>query len=84
MSFLPRFLVAIALMGIGVEMSAATLRRPIERVASMDPIRAAAVYDAASVTLVYEPLLDVDYYARPYKLRPGLCGMPKVSAFLNS
>ena len=80
MSFLPRFLVAIALMGIGVEMSAATLRRPIERVASMDPIRAAAVYDAACVTLVYEPLLDVDYYARPYKLRPGLCGMPKVSA----
>ncbi len=60
-------------------LSAATFRRPIERVASMDPIRAAAVYDASAVTLVYEPLLDIDYYARPYRLRPGLCEMPQVS-----
>ena len=60
--------------------TAATYRRPIERVASMDPLRAASVCDAATVTLVYEAPLDVDYYARPYRLRPGLCDMPTVSA----
>ena len=27
-----------------------------------------------------EAPLDVDYYARPYRLRPGLCDMPTVSA----
>ena len=46
----------------------------------MDPLRAAAVYDAATVTLVYEAPLDVDYYARPYRLRPGLCDLPSVSS----
>ena len=56
-----------------------TFRRTIERVASMDPLRAASVCDAAAMTLVYEPPLDVDYYARPYKLRPGLCSMPVIS-----
>ena len=60
--------------------SAVTYRRPIERVASMDPLRAASVCDAATVTLVYEAPLDVDYYARPYRLRPGLCEMPSVSS----
>ena len=58
----------------------AVFRRSIERVASLDPLRAAAVYDAATVTLVYEALLDVDYYARPYRLRAGLCNLPAVSA----
>ena len=66
-------------MCLGLTLTAATFRRPIERVASMDPIRAAAVYDAEAVTLVYEPLLDIDYYARPYRLRAGLCDLPEVS-----
>ncbi len=57
-----------------------TFRRSMERVASMDTLRAASVCDAAAMTLVYEAPLDVDYYARPYRLRPGLCEMPKVSA----
>ncbi len=55
-------------------------RRATERVVSMDPIRAGSVPDARAVQLVYEPLLDVDYYARPYKLVPGLCELPEVSA----
>ncbi len=58
----------------------ATFRRTIERVASMDPLRSASVCDAAAITLVYEAPLDVDYYARPYRLRPGLCSMPDISA----
>ena len=55
-------------------------RRATERVVSMDPLRAGSVADARAVQLVYEPLLDVDYYARPYRLVPGLCDLPEVSA----
>ena len=56
-----------------------TYRRPLERVASMDPIQASAVYDSRAVSLVYEPLLEVDYEARPYRLKAGVCGLPEVS-----
>ena len=45
----------------------------------MDPIRAADVLAAAAVALVYEPLLEVDYKARPYKLKECVCGLPEVS-----
>lgn len=55
-------------------------RRPLERVVSMDPLRASSAYDSRAVQLVYEPLLDVDYYARPYRLAPGLCDLPAVSS----
>jgi len=58
----------------------ATHRRPLERVASMDPIQASAVYDSRAVSLVYEPLLEVDYEARPYRLKAGACDLPRVSA----
>ena len=44
----------------------------------MDPIRAADVASAQAVTLVYEPILEVDYFARPYRLRPCVCEMPEV------
>ena len=57
-----------------------THRRPLERVASMDPIQASAVYDSRAVSLVYEPLLEVDYEARPYRLKAGVCDLPDVSA----
>ena len=53
-----------------------THRRPLERVASMDPIHASAVYDSRAVSLVYEPLLEVDYEARPYRLKAGVCDLP--------
>ena len=56
------------------------LRRPMERVASMDPLRAASVCDAQAVGLVYEPLLEVDYRARPYALKPCTCSLPETSA----
>ena len=54
-------------------------RRPLERVASMDPLRAASVCESRAVSLVYEPLLEVDYFARPYRLKGGLCDLPEVS-----
>ena len=55
-------------------------RRALERVASMDPLQAASVPDSKAIALVYEPLLEVDYKARPYRLKPCLCGLPEVSA----
>ena len=54
-------------------------RRALERVASMDPLQAASVPDSKAISLVYEPLLEVDYVARPYKLKPCLCDLPEVS-----
>ena len=58
---------------------AATFTRTLERVASMDPAMARSVYDSHAVQLVYEPPLEVDYEARPYKLVPGFCELPEVS-----
>ena len=58
---------------------AATFTRTLERVASMDPAMARSVYDSHAVQLVYEPPLEVDYEARPYKLIPGFCELPEVS-----
>ena len=58
---------------------AATFTRTMERVASMDPAMATAVYDSHAVQLVYESPLEVDYVARPYKLVPGFCELPEVS-----
>lgn len=46
----------------------------------MDPIRASDIYSAAAVALVYEPLLEVDYRARPYRLKGCVCEMPEVSS----
>ena len=59
---------------------AATFTRTLERVASMDPAMARSVYDSHAVQLVYEPPLEVDYEARPYKLIPCFCELPKVSS----
>ena len=58
---------------------AATFTRTLERVASMDPAQARSVYDAHAVQLVYEPLLEIDYTARPYRLAPCFCELPEVS-----
>ena len=59
---------------------AATFTRSMERVSSMDPAFAQSVYDSRAVQLVYETPLEVDYYARPYKLTAGACELPEVSA----
>ena len=58
---------------------AATFTRTMERVSSMDPAMARSVYDAHAVQLVYEPPLEIDYAARPYRLAPCFCELPKVS-----
>ena len=60
--------------------SDAVYRRVIERVASLDPVEAASVYAARCVALTYETLLEYDYDARPYRLKPCLAtAMPSVS-----
>lgn len=59
---------------------AATFTRAMERVASMDPHQAQTIYDSSAVQLVYETPLEVDYAARPYRLKPGICYLPEISA----
>ena len=76
------FLLLAALVASNGAVSAerTVFRRPFGRVASMDPIRAADVLAASAVGLVYEPLLEVDYAARPYRLKACVCELPDVSA----
>ncbi len=63
-----------------VNPSRAVYRRVIERVASLDPVEDASVYAARCVALTYETLLEYDYEARPYRLKPCLAtAMPSVS-----
>lgn len=58
---------------------AAAFVRPLERVASLDPIRAQAIYDSRAVMLYCETPLEYDYEARPYRLVPGVCELPEFS-----
>lgn len=59
---------------------AAVFTRAMERVDSLDPAQAQSVYDSKVAQLIYETPLNVDYVARPYRLSPGLCELPEVSA----
>lgn len=59
---------------------AATFTRAMERVNTVDPIKAQSAYDARAVMLLYETPLSVDYSARPYRLAPMACELPEVSA----
>lgn len=59
---------------------AAAFTRPLERVSTMDPALAQSIFDARAVRLAYETVLDVDPVARPYRLAPGACELPEVSA----
>ena len=59
---------------------AAVFSRPMERVTTMDPQMAQSIYDSHAIQLVYETPLTVDYLARPYRLAPGYCDLPKVDA----
>lgn len=53
-------------------------RRSMERVPSLDPALCSSLCSAHAVQLVYEPLLDIDYLARPYRLIPRLAAeMPR-------
>ncbi len=58
--------------------SGATLRRRLVGVKSMDPIHSEDVYNSRVVSLVYEPLLEVDYGTLPYRLKAGVCDLPEV------
>ena len=58
---------------------AAAFTRPMERVATLDPVFAQSVYDSRVVQLIYETPLNIDYYARPYRLTAGYCELPEVS-----
>lgn len=45
-----------------------------------DPNQVASMYDADLTSLVYEPLYEYDYLARPFRVVPALAeGMPEVS-----
>ena len=59
---------------------AATFTRTLERVTTMDPVMAQSAYDMRAIKLVHETVLSIDYAARPYKLVPGACELPEVSA----
>lgn len=61
-------------------LATAVFTRAMERVDSMDPVDAQTAYDSRAVLLVYETPLEIDYRARPYRLVPGLCELPEVSA----
>ena len=64
----------------GAQFGDAVLRRTIERVPSLDPVKAQSVGAARVVGLVYESLLEYDYAKRPYELRGCLAeGLPEVS-----
>ena len=57
---------------------AAVFSRPMERVSTMDPPMAQSIYDSHAIMLVFESPLSVDYRARPYRLAPGYCDLPKI------
>ncbi len=59
---------------------AATFTRSMERVSTMDPAQCRSLYDSHAIQLVYETPLEIDYRARPYRLIPGCCELPEVSA----
>ena len=54
--------------------------RPMERVSTIDPVMVQSMYDSRAAKLVYESVLAIDYEARPYRLVPGACELPEVSA----
>ncbi|MBQ6457223.1 MAG: hypothetical protein IJJ51_00290 [Kiritimatiellae bacterium] len=58
---------------------AAVFTRPLERVNSLDPVKAQAIYDSRAVCLYAQTPLEIDYAKRPYALAPGLCELPEVS-----
>lgn len=65
---------------LAVIVLAATFTRPMERVNSIDPLTAQSVYDSSVVQLLYRTPLEIDYRARPYRLVPGVCELPDISA----
>lgn len=59
---------------------AATFTRAITSVETVDPVQAQSTYDCHAVLLLYETPLEIDYTARPYRIKPGVCELPEISA----
>lgn len=59
---------------------AATFTRAITSIESLDPVKAQTTYDCHAVQLLYETPLEIDYSARPYRIKPGVCELPEISA----
>jgi len=78
--FLKKSILLLTAMGVMGSSLAATFTRPLERVHSVDPIRSAATNDSLIIHLLYESVLKIDYFARPYKLAPGVCELPEISS----
>jgi len=55
-----------------VSLSENVFTRSMSRIPSLDPAEAASSYAARGIQLAYEPLLQYDYTARPYRLIPCL------------
>ena len=56
-----------------------TYTRNTERLASLDPADASSTTAARAVQLAYEPLLEYDYVARPYRMIPCLAeALPEI------
>ena len=68
------------MVSLAVVLVASVFARQMERVASTDPVQCQSVCDSKVIQLIYETPLNIDYYARPYKLVPGACELPEVSA----
>jgi len=73
-------LIAALLIALGAGAGAqVTYTRSTERLASLDPADAASTTAARAVQLAYEPLLEYDYAARPYRVIPCLAeALPEV------
>ena len=67
------------MVSLAVVLFASVFARQMDRVASTDPAQCQSVYDSKVIQLIYETPLNIDYYARPYKLVPGACELPEVS-----
>lgn len=76
-----RWLIGFAALAAASAGAETVFRRSMDRVSSMDPANASSLYAARAVQLVYEPLLEFDYAARPYRLVPGLAeALPEVQS----
>jgi len=59
----------VTALGAGAQV---TYTRSTERVASLDPVDSSSTTASRAVQLAYEPLMEYDYAARPYRLIPCL------------
>lgn len=59
---------------------AVTFTRALVATDSLDPVKAQSTYDCHAVQLLYDTPLEIDYSARPYKTKPGVCELVNLSS----